>query len=103
MTTRFPWIMAATLCCLLNFATSASADCAWILWVAADDARGQRVYSLFEAFPKTLREGIDFGWVLCTKARDEKAFPMLSELPRGKSPWAICLPDTVDPRGPKEK
>lgn len=64
---------------LLVVTTSASAECAWLLWVAADDARGQRTWSLFDAYPKTLMDGVDLGWVLCAKARNETAFPVVSQ------------------------
>ena len=32
MTTRLPRIILAALCCTLFLATSASAECAWVMW-----------------------------------------------------------------------
>ena len=47
MTTRWPWTLAVTLCTLLAVATSAFAECAWVLW-----ERGQSVMAIGDAEPR---------------------------------------------------
>ena len=101
---------------LLGLATSASADCAWVLWVRVDDYAGDSHWSIYGSSPsnkvslsdKSIQ--LDAGWSMCTRERDgaykelgsdENKQKMLKA--RTKGYYVLCLPDTVDPRGPKGK
>jgi hypothetical protein len=96
MTKRLPSIAINVFCCLLAVATSASAECAWVLW--QEVPVGSERWSLDTggeiAFP--------------TKASCEKRLKArvqaFAQAPTGGArPFLRCLPDTVDPRGPKGK
>jgi hypothetical protein len=79
--------------CILLLAVRASAECGWVLWGPIMDDRGQMLadqWSIVGAFESRQE---------CVKAYDayvasvSKPTPALREM--------LCVPDTVDPRGPK--
>jgi len=113
-------VMLVVIVSLIAFATSASAECAWVLWkFYPSDSRSADAWATPEAFmsaqecAKALRKS------LAVHKRDDKDAPRVVEMMDGPYKGAItfiyqggnrllrmessCLPDTVDPRGPKSK
>ena len=84
---------------LLTSAATASAECAWILWAGGVKASGEAVYAPIEGYPTRAE---------CMKGRTASSVDEVEQLKRdvagaGMKLAFTCLPDTVDPRGPKGK
>jgi hypothetical protein len=124
MMQHWPRIVIAMLF-LLTVATSASAECAWVLWgsntssealgtvtwtphgaYGSENGCGERVGVAVESvrggilkLPAKAGQSIETGrdWAEVTAMKPEWTKPVVVTL------RFLCLPDTVDPRGPKGK
>jgi hypothetical protein len=84
---------------LLTSVAMASAECAWILWAGGVKTSGEAVYAPIEGYPTRAE---------CVKGRSASSLDEVEQLKRdvagaGMKLAFTCLPDTVDPRGPKTK
>ncbi len=92
----WPRILLALLC-LVALATSA-AECAWVLWVEEPDGSNRWSLARRTAFERKTE---------CEEAQRTLTVALIEASKRPLPPPArhtyMCLPDTVDPRGPKPK
>jgi len=90
MTIRWPSALAVTLFTLLAVATSAAAECAWVLWGAErphEATSDARAWWVLAAYPTRQECEGRRGFLQRQRTSDRSSYE--------------CLPDTVDPRGPK--
>jgi hypothetical protein len=84
---------------LLASTATAYAECAWVLWAGGVKTSGEAVYAPIEGYPTKAE---------CEKGRSASSVDEVAQLKRdvagaGMKLAFTCLPDTVDPRGPKGK
>ena len=78
--------------CLLVLATSASAECAWVLWVRDVSTLGPSAFEPQESYTSKKE---------CERDRS-RATENAKKAGRTRE-FYHCFPDTIDPRGPKGK
>ena len=118
--TTYSLSIVVVILCLLTLTTSASAECAWVLWSQHYDRAPEGVvalgipsgrWELHSAYPSVAEcaRAIDSRDALARKNRwtvlreaTTKVLLLEMEESREGAEWQ-CLPDTVDPRAPKGK
>jgi hypothetical protein len=101
MTVHWPRVLLALLC-LLALATSVHAEGgAWIGWLYFTAADGSELQDWFAAESYTTREQCQVAKADAERKGSETLAKLATEM--NLQVQLVCLPDTVDPRGPKGK
>jgi len=112
---RFLRVLLAMVCGLPALTTAASADVAWVLWLDLTQISGGKTeeeWTVVSAHPseEDCQESLKETVALQSRADPGEAVAAQGRHSMSKNPDLgdiflryVCLPDTVDPRGPKGK
>jgi hypothetical protein len=111
---RLPYAVLLSLLWLTLFASSASAECAWVLWVEEAALHAKYPTPRWRTVTGMATESTCYQFLkeLLDQRRREPGYKVMDftttydpphdELKRFVATYS-CLPDSVDPRGPKGK
>ncbi len=105
-------VVPCTAIALLTLATPAAAMCAWVLWQQVGDVGGVQTWSPLRAQDAKLECGADREQLMSRMVVSKTPGIQVTRVgetlmivtrDRVTSYSFTCLPDTIDPRGPKAK
>jgi hypothetical protein len=84
--------LLVTAALLLVWVSTASAECAWVLWATPNDGSWYIPVEGYET-----KESCDQR----AEQLNREGYKQEQEQGKAKTAVSLCLPDTIDPRGPK--